>query len=147
MYIGVYYGITMCVLFLFISVILEILQFYNKKLIVSIIVSFIIVVLCFDTWLIYINNAYTLKNRPDIITYNLYVEAEKNNDDAIIITQDFDKDNSFLYYIPTNFAIYNSYLSKFMYQYGITSNYIPIIRIEGTNTNNIKIDTNMIFYK
>lgn len=147
MYIGVYYGITMCVLFLFISVILEILQFYNKKLIVSIIVSFIIVVLCFDTWLIYINNAYTLKNRPDIIAYNLYVEAEKNNDDAIIITQDFDKDNSFLYYIPTNFAIYNSYLSKFMYQYGITSNYIPIIRIEGTNTNNIKIDTNMIFYK
>lgn len=131
LYIRVYYGITLCLIFIFISILLELLKWYkNKKLISSIMLVFLAVILYFELFLMYSSNAYNIKAKPDIIIHDLFVEAEGLGKKEIVITRDIDKYENIKNYIPTNFEIYNSYLSEFMQMYGITKDFIPIYRVD-----------------
>ena len=149
LYIRVYYGITLCLIFIFISILLELLKWYkDNKLIYSIMLVFLAVILYFELFLMYSSKAYNIKSKPDIIIHDLYVEAQRLGKKEIVITRDIDKYEDIKNYIPTNFEIYNSYLSEFMQMYGITKDFIPIYRIENkSQLSNIVNQTNRIKYR
>lgn len=149
LYIRVYYGITLCLIFIFISILLELLKWYkNKKLISSIMLVFLAVILYFELFLMYSSNAYNIKAKPDIIIHDLFVEAEGLGKKEIVITRDIDKYENIKNYIPTNFEIYNSYLSEFMQMYGITKDFIPIYRVDNkSQLSNTLNQTNRVNYR
>lgn len=149
LYIRVYYGITLCLIFIFISILLELLKWYkNKKLISSIMLVFLAVILYFELFLMYSSNAYNIKAKPDIIIHDLFVEAERLGKKEIVITRDIDKYENIKNYIPTNFETYNSYLSEFMQMYGITKDFIPIYRVDNkSQLSNTLNQTNRVNYR
>ena len=149
LYIRVYYGITLCLIFIFISILLELLkQYNNKKLIPAVILVSLSVILYFELFLMYSSNANNIKAKPDIIIHDLFVEAERLGKKEIIVTKDIDKYEYFKNYIPTDFDIYNSYISEFMQMYGITKDFIPIYRIEDkSQLSNMVNKTNRIKYR
>ena len=149
LYIRVYYGITLCLIFIFISILLELLKWYkNKKLISSIMLVFLAVILYFELFLMYSSKAYNIKAKPDIIIHDLFVEAERLGKKEIVITRDIDKYENIKNYIPTNFEIYNSYLSEFMQMYGITKDFIPIYRVDNkSQLSNTLNQTNRVNYR
>ena len=109
---------------------------------------FLAVILYFELFLMYSSKAYNIKSKPDIIIHDLYVEAQRLGKKEIVITRDIDKYEDIKNYIPTNFEIYNSYLSEFMQMYGITKDFIPIYRIENkSQLSNIVNQTNRIKYR
>ncbi len=149
LYIRVYYGITLCLIFIFIATILQLLKYYNnKKLISSITIVLLAVILYFELFLMYSEKAYNIKDKPDIIIHELFVEAEKLGKKEIVINKDIDKYEQIANYITINFPIYNSYISEFMQMYGITKDFIPIYRIDDiSQLSNIQNQTNRINYR
>ena len=109
---------------------------------------FLAVILYFELFLMYSSKAYNIKAKPDIIIHDLFVEAERLGKKEIVITRDIDKYENIKNYIPTNFEIYNSYLSEFMQMYGITKDFIPIYRVDNkSQLSNTLNQTNRVNYR